>query len=87
MTQPDDDDNGEPPSAALRVLDRLRDLAAELDPLERSVLAALIGPGISELVRSEAVDGLMDWAPDTLPDALVEVARRQPRSIAADRPF
>ncbi len=74
------------PSAATRVLDRLRQLAADLDPLERGVLAALVGPGIAQLVRSEAVDRLMDWAPEALPDALAAVARQHRRSITVDPP-
>ena len=68
-------------AAGERVLVGLRDVAADLPPLERSVLGALLAPGIAAVYQRDADVsgfGLVHWAPDGLPQALAEVvsARR-----------
>lgn len=67
--------------AAERLLARLRDFAADLDPSERALLGALLAPGVA-LAHEEPEEvsgfGLADevsWRPAALPDALRQAVR------------
>lgn len=74
-----------PVDAARRVLERLRELAASLDDLERLVFASLVGPGMARLAQQLADDsGVVAWDPDALPTVLDAQARSRPRSLEVD---
>ncbi len=74
------------PGAAVRVLGRLRDLAADLDDLERCVLAALVAPGLQAALSDDTddADGLVQWTPERIPEALARVGQREPRRLVVD---
>lgn len=70
--------------AADRLLDKLRTFAAELDPEERVLLAALLAPGIDAAWSPSPDDGggdvevagfTVSWSPRALPAHLVAAIR------------
>jgi hypothetical protein len=70
--------------AADRLLDKLRAFAAELDPDERVLLAALLAPGIDaawspdpdgEPGDAEVAGFAVSWSPTTLPQHLTDAIR------------
>lgn len=65
------------PTAADRLLDKLRDLAANsLDDEERALLAALIAPGISQAYNEAEVNGFDALSVSAvLPSALADAIR------------
>ena len=67
----------EPADAVDRLLDKLKDFAAGLDPDERQVFAALVGPGVALAhVEAEEVEGFsLSWRPRRLPEHLAAAIR------------
>jgi hypothetical protein len=65
-------------SAADRALRKLRWFMTELDPDERSALAALIAPGVEAAL---AADPIHEWAPDLVRRWLGGPAGRPPNPI------
>lgn len=65
------------PSAADRLIEKLRAFAADLDEEERGLLGALIAPGIRLAYPAEDVAGfdMVAWAEDALPASLAEAVR------------
>ena len=64
------------PEAADRLIDKLREFAATLDPEERQLLAALLAPGIDAAWGESEVSGFsLDWKPSLLPDHLADTIR------------
>jgi hypothetical protein len=62
--------------AAERLLDKLRSFSEGLDPDERLVLAALIGPGIALAYPDDEVEGFAQrWEPSHLPEHLAAMIR------------
>jgi hypothetical protein len=63
--------------AADRLLEKLRlFIAVELDEDERTMLAALLAPGVARAYSSEVqAFGVEGWSPADLPEALVEALR------------
>lgn len=71
-------------AVAERMLQKLRQFAtAELEPDERSVLGALLGPGLAAAYDESEVAGFsaVDWAPGRLPEALVAALREHPVTL------
>lgn len=63
--------------ATRRLLDKLREFASGLDPDERQVLAALVGPGVAMAHREDdEVEAFgMSWEPRRLPERLADAVR------------
>lgn len=66
-----------PADAAERLLDKVRGFAAGLEPDERELFAALVGPGVALAHRGlDDVEGFAaTWEPRRLPDHLAAMLR------------
>lgn len=81
----EDDITVEPDDAtAARALDKLRSFIGSLPDEERSVLAALLAPGVASAyldtpaAHADVVGfGMTDWRPERLPDSLAARIRSQ----------
>ena len=68
-----------------RLMTKVREFTAGLDPDERALFAALVAPGIAKAVApDDDVEGfgLTEWMPRSLPDDLAEQIRG--RNITID---
>jgi hypothetical protein len=66
------------PSAAERLLEKLKRFADGLDDDEKAMLAALLAPGIAKAhADDDEVEGfgLVEWLPRRLPEALDDAIR------------
>jgi len=66
-----------PSDAAERLLDKVKAFTAQLDPEERELFAALVGPGVALAHRDlDDVEGFAStWEPRRLPEHLAAVLR------------
>lgn len=64
------------PTAAERLIEKLREFASTLGSEERQLLAALLAPGIDAAWGEPEVTGFeLDWTPGALPSHLAEAIR------------
>jgi hypothetical protein len=76
--EPNDTDTTED-EVATRALAKLRDFVATLEPAERSVVAALLAPGVANAYAEPEEEvvafSAQRWTPERLPASLAEQVR------------
>ena len=84
IVEPDD-------ATAARALDKLRTFIGSLPDDERSVLAALLAPGVASAYLDAPLQGdvvgfaMTDWRPERLPDSLAARIRSQHVRVEFER--